>query len=311
MVEIKSISMRYGKTVALDKVSFFAKKGEILGLLGPNGAGKTTLMRILITYLYPFGGTATVDGYDILRNPLKVREIVGYMPESVPLYEEMSVEEYINFVAKARNLEGKKLYKRVNWVRETCELEEVWKHNISELSRGYRQRVGLAQTLIHNPSVLILDEPTSGLDPLQIVSIRKLIRQLAEEKTIIFSTHILQEVEALTDRIVILNNGRLIADGKKDEIISLSGVSQKMVFTVKAEKEEAEEVFRKENLGGWEFVGKVSQGYLKFSFPLGKGREYLVGVLERVFKEKNWPVGEKEVREPTLEEAFISLLKKR
>jgi ABC-2 type transport system ATP-binding protein len=304
--------MKYGNTVALDNVSFSAKKGEILGLLGPNGAGKTTLMRILTTYLYPFQGTAIVCGHDILKEPLKVREIIGYMPESVPLYEEMTVEEYINFVAKARNLEGKTLYERINWVKDTCELKEVWKHNISELSRGYRQRVGLAQALIHNPSVLILDEPTTGLDPLQIVSIRKLIRQLAEDKTIIFSTHILQEVEALTDRIVILNNGRVIADGKKNEIISLSGVSEKLVFTVKAEKEDIESLFKKEGLGGWEFIGKVSEGYLKFSFLLDKGKkDYLVGMLERIFKEKNYLIGEKEIKQPTLEEAFISLLKKR
>lgn len=210
--------MHYGPATALDHVSFQANPGEILGLLGPNGAGKTTAMRILTTYLYPSSGTATVDGFDILENPMEVRKRIGYLPETVPLYSDMRVDEYLTFVGKARALEGAKLKERLAWVSQACHLKPVWKHLLCELSKGYGQRVGLAQALIHDPKVLILDEPTSGLDPIQIVAIRTLVKSLAQEKTIIFSTHILQEVEALADRIVIINEGKLVAQGTKREL---------------------------------------------------------------------------------------------
>lgn len=218
MIDVQSLSMRYGPVVALDGVSFQANPGEILGLLGPNGAGKTTAMRILTTYLYPSSGTAKVDGLDILRDPLEVRKRIGYLPETVPLYSDMQVEEYLTFVGKARRLTGIRLQERIAWVKQACHLQSVWKHLLSELSKGYGQRVGLAQALIHDPKVLILDEPTSGLDPIQIIEIRSLIKSLAKEKTIIFSTHILQEVEVLADRIVIINEGKLVAQGTKQEL---------------------------------------------------------------------------------------------
>ena len=179
MIEVKNITMRYGKTVALDNVSFKTEKGRILGLVGPNGAGKTTLMRILTTYLYPAEGTALINGHDVTQDPLHVRKIIGYMPESVPLYDDMLVDEYLMFIGNARDFFGSRLDERLKWVKENCGLFPVWKHSISEISKGYRQRVGLAQALIHDPQVLILDEPMTGLDPLQIISIRKLIRELA------------------------------------------------------------------------------------------------------------------------------------
>lgn len=218
MINVRDLTMKYGPVTALDRVSFQAHPGEILGLLGPNGAGKTTAMRILTTYLYPSFGTATVDGFDVLENPIEVRKRLGYLPETVPLYADMQVEEYLTFVGKARRLEGKKLRERLDWVLNACQLKKVWKHLLSELSKGYGQRVGLAQALIHDPKVLILDEPTSGLDPIQIIEIRTLVKSLAKEKTIIFSTHILQEVEVLADRIVILNEGKLVAQGTKSEL---------------------------------------------------------------------------------------------
>jgi ABC-2 type transport system ATP-binding protein len=218
MIEVKNLSMQYGPVVALDGVSFQANPGEVLGLLGPNGAGKTTAMRILTTYLYPSSGTAKVDGFDILENPIEVRKSLGYLPETVPLYGDMRVDEYLTFVGRARTMERSKLTERLDWVREACQLKPVWKHLLGELSKGYGQRVGLAQALIHDPKVLILDEPTSGLDPIQIIGIRKLVKSLAQEKTIIFSTHILQEVEALADRIVIINEGKLVAQGTKREL---------------------------------------------------------------------------------------------
>jgi ABC-2 type transport system ATP-binding protein len=215
--------MNYGPTVALKKVSFRAEKGKILGLLGPNGAGKTTLMRILTSYLYPLKGTALIDGNDVTQDPLAARSVTGYMPETVPLYYDMLVDEYLMFIGKARGLSGDKLAERLTWVKENCAIDSIWKHTISEISKGYRQRVGLAQALIHDPEVLILDEPMTGLDPLQIIGIRKLVRKLAEDRTIIFSTHILQEVQALADKIVILSSGRVIADGTLKEIVAMAG----------------------------------------------------------------------------------------
>ena len=218
MIEVKDLTMHYGPVTALENVSFQANPGEVLGLLGPNGAGKTTAMRILTTYLYPSSGTAKVDGFDILEDPIEVRKRIGYLPETVPLYADMRVDEYLTFVGKARALEGAKLAQRLEWVKEACHLKPVWKHLLCELSKGFGQRVGLAQALIHDPKVLILDEPTSGLDPIQIIEIRSLVKMLAKEKTILFSTHILQEVEALADRIVIINEGKLVAQGTKQEL---------------------------------------------------------------------------------------------
>jgi ABC-2 type transport system ATP-binding protein len=205
--------MHYDHFVALDKISFQVNQGQILGLLGPNGAGKTTAMRILTTYLYPTSGTATVDGLNILEHPLEVRRRIGYLPETAPLYPDMQVEEYLRFVGRARGLQSQALASRLDWIREACGIKPIWKHPIFEISKGFRQRLGLAQALIHDPRVLILDEPTSGLDPLQIIGIRELIKSLAQEKTIIFSTHILQEVEVLADQIVIINEGKIVAQG--------------------------------------------------------------------------------------------------
>lgn len=218
MIDVQNLSMNYGSFKALDGVSFQAREKEILGLLGPNGAGKTTAMRILTTYLYPTSGTAKVEGFDILEQANEVRRLTGYLPETAPLYMDMQVEEYLSFVGSARGLEGARLAERMKWVQNACDLAFVWKHTMTELSKGYKQRVGLAQALIHDPKVLILDEPTSGLDPLQIIGIRDLIRSLAKEKIVIFSTHILSEVEAIADKIVIINEGKIIAQGSQQEL---------------------------------------------------------------------------------------------
>lgn len=218
MIDVQNLTMHYGSFIALDGISFRVREGEILGLLGPNGAGKTTAMRILTTYLYPTSGTATIDSLDILEHPIEVRKRIGYLPETAPLYLDMQTEEYLQFVAEARGVRGKKLSSRLGWVRDACGIKPIWKHTLSEISKGYRQRVGLAQALIHDPKVLIFDEPTSGLDPLQIIGIRDLIRRLAKEKTIIFSTHILQEVEVMADRIVIINEGKIVSQGTQEEL---------------------------------------------------------------------------------------------
>ncbi len=213
MIEASGLTMVYGPVVAVKDVSFVVRPGEIMGLLGPNGAGKTTILKILATQIVPTAGEAKIAGIKVLEDPIGARERLGFLPENAPLYDQMEVREYLSFVAEAR-LDPEKRGERLAWVRETCGLEEVWYVPIGELSKGFRQRVGLAQALIHDPPCLILDEPTTGLDPLQIVEIRRLIKELSREKAIIFSTHILQEVEALADWVSIINEGRLVAQGK-------------------------------------------------------------------------------------------------
>jgi ABC-2 type transport system ATP-binding protein len=218
MIEADSLVKRYGPFEAVKGVSFRVEKGQVIGLLGPNGAGKTSIMRILTCYHFPTGGAARVDGHDVLTQPHLVRQAVGYLPENAPLYDDMKVSEYLSFIADARGLSGARRAQRRELVVEACGLSEVFSRLIRRLSKGYRQRVGLAQAILHDPAVLVLDEPTSGLDPNQIVEIRALIRNLGREKTVILSTHILQEVEALCRRVLIMNAGRLIAQGTPEEI---------------------------------------------------------------------------------------------
>jgi ABC-2 type transport system ATP-binding protein len=218
MIEAASLLKRYGAFEAVKGVSFRIEAGQIVGLLGPNGAGKTSLMRILTCYHFPDGGWARVDGHDVASDPQAVRRLVGYLPENSPLYPDMKVREYLGFIARVRDLGGGAARRRLEWVVEACGLSAVYARQIRRLSRGYRQRVGLAQAMLHDPAVLVLDEPTSGLDPNQIVEIRALIRGLGERKTVLLSTHILQEVEAVCGRVLIMNAGRLAAQGTVEEI---------------------------------------------------------------------------------------------
>lgn len=309
MIEIKDISMYYGPTVALDRVSFSVQEGEILGLLGPNGAGKSTLMKILTTFIYPTHGTAQVGGHDILEHPLQVREMVGYLPENVPLYMDMRVDEYLAFVGQARGINGAALEKRFKWLREACGITSVWKHGMHELSKGYRQRVGLAQALIHHPKVLILDEPTSGLDPLQIIGIRRLVKDLAKETTIIFSTHILQEVEVLADRIVIINEGKIVSQGTRDELAEAAMKYRCHVLTVKAEKAAVERA-----LSGLRtakdiiFVDQNADGFVTFEIKSSFQSAEIGQEIDALNREKGWPVKTIAERKFNLEDMFIALL---
>ena len=218
MIEAENLVKRYGPFEAVKGVSFRIDQGQVVGLLGPNGAGKTSIMRILTCYHFPSEGTARVGSFDVVSQPRSVRQVVGYLPENAPLYDDMKVREYLGFVADVRGLAGEHRRERTEMVVDTCGLSAVFGREIRRLSKGYRQRVGLAQAILHDPAVLVLDEPTSGLDPNQIVEIRGLIRSLGEKKTVILSTHILQEVEALCRRVLIMNAGRLVAQGTPDEI---------------------------------------------------------------------------------------------
>jgi ABC-2 type transport system ATP-binding protein len=209
-VKVQGLTKIYGAQRALDNIQFEAKKGEVLGFLGPNGAGKTTTMKILTCFLPQTDGKAEICGYDVATHAMEVRQKVGYLPEHNPLYKDMYVREYLDFVANVHRVADKK--KRVAEMVERTGLGSEQHKLIAALSKGYRQRVGLAQAMLHNPEVLILDEPTSGLDPNQLIEIRKLIKELGEEKTVLFSTHIMQEVEAICDRVVIINKGKIVAD---------------------------------------------------------------------------------------------------
>jgi len=220
MIKVEGLTKRYARNVAVDNISFEVQKGQIVGFLGPNGAGKTTTMRVLTCFLPPTGGTANVAGYDVIEKPLEVKKRIGYLPETPPVYPEMEVGEYLTFVGRLKGLGGAPLAGRVKEVSEQCSIADVNKKLIGKLSKGYRQRVGLAQAIIHNPDVLVLDEPTSGLDPEQIIHTRDLIKSLSGNHTIILSTHILQEVEAMCEQVVIISKGKLVANDSVENLTS-------------------------------------------------------------------------------------------
>jgi ABC-2 type transport system ATP-binding protein len=218
MIEVESLTKRYGRATAVDGVSFRVEKGEILGFLGPNGAGKTTTMRILTCYLPPTDGTARVAGYDVFAQPLEVKKRVGYLPETPPLYPDMSVRGYLEFCSRIKGVPAKERKARVADAIEKCRVGDVQTTLIHKLSKGYRQRVGLAQAILHNPEVLILDEPTAGLDPKQIIETRELIRSLAGSHTVVLSTHILPEVSMTCGRVVIIDKGRVVAEDTPENL---------------------------------------------------------------------------------------------
>jgi ABC-2 type transport system ATP-binding protein len=211
MITVNGLTKRYARTLAVDHISFEVQKGQIVGFLGPNGAGKTTTMRILTCFLPPTDGSATVAGFDVVEHPMEVKRRIGYLPETPPLYPEMEVREYLSFVGKLKGMSGANLANRVVEVSERCAIADVSHKLLGKLSKGYRQRVGLAQAIIHNPDVLILDEPTAGLDPKQINDTRELIRSLAGDHTILLSTHILPEVEQTCEQVIIINKGKVVA----------------------------------------------------------------------------------------------------
>jgi ABC-2 type transport system ATP-binding protein len=309
MVEAKSLCMNYGTTRALVEASFVAADNQVMGLLGPNGAGKTTCMKIITTQMVPTSGTASVAGLDILTNPIEVRRRVGYLPEAAPLYNDMEVAEYLEFVGKGRGLENNNLKHRIDWVVDATKIKNVYRRPINQLSRGYRQRVGLAQALIHDPDVLILDEPTSGLDPLQIVGIRQLIKDLSATKTIIFSTHILQEVEAISDRIVIINEGRIIADGTPEELRLTSKDKASFTIELKASREEVESAFEGAPSLEIHYAG-TKNDFNKFVVDGGNYTQTQLAISDKL-KSEGWQVGQFAPKLPSLEDAFIELTKER
>jgi gliding motility-associated transport system ATP-binding protein len=306
MIQAQGLSMMYGPVKALDNVSFEVNDGEIVALLGPNGAGKSTCMKILTTYLHPTEGTATVAGFDVLENPLEVRSNIGYLPETLPLYMDMEVRSYLNFVGHARGLTGAKLKERTELVLEECALTAMYRKVIRELSKGYKQRTALAQALIHDPRVIILDEPTSGLDPHQILEIRDLIRKLATGRTVLLSTHIMQEVEASADRVIIISRGNMVANGTVDELRTQASEHDRVRVAVKGD---AKEIERKlSGIQGAQDVvsGDAVDGYAAFTVlgPPGAALWKEVGALART---ESWELRELADSPLTLEETFLTL----
>lgn len=233
MIEAKGISKSYGTTLAVDDVSFTVNRGEIVGFLGPNGAGKSTTMKVLTCYLAPTGGTALISGHDILEDPVGARNEIGYLPENTPLYEDMGVLGYLHYMAGLLGLSPARRQVRIEELVDTCGIARMAHKDIGELSKGFRQRVGLAQALLNDPPVLILDEPTSGLDPGQIVEIRELIRRIAKDKAILLSTHILPEAQNTCDRILIINEGRIVGEGTSNELLEMAAGEERYTLTLK------------------------------------------------------------------------------
>lgn len=237
MIEVKDLTKNYGERVAIDHISFSVKRGEILGFLGQNGAGKTTAMKILTCFMSATSGTASVAGYDVFENPLEVKRRIGYLPETPPVYLELLVSEYLNFIADLRAIPKGKRRQKIDAVLERCQLGSVRDRLIGNLSKGYRQRVGLAQALIHDPEVLVLDEPTVGLDPKQVTEARSLIKSFRGERTIIYSTHILSEVAATCDRIIVIDQGKLVAQEALNEMGSTGSTSRIEIVVQRANDE--------------------------------------------------------------------------
>jgi ABC-2 type transport system ATP-binding protein len=309
MIEVEGLSKRYGRNLAVDDISFRIRKGEVVGLLGPNGAGKTTTMKILTCYISASAGRASINGFDTFDQPLKVREQIGYLPESCPLYQDSDVTTYLDFCAEVRGIAPKQRRAAVDRVVSDCALGEVRFKTIGHLSKGYRQRVGLAQALLHNPPVLILDEPTSGLDPNQIRDILRLITNLGQERPVIHSTHILSEVEATSDRVLIINRGRIVAQGTPRELIaqgsgpvvfvSLHGEHCLAHIAAAPFVESAEAVALPESAA-------LPGGFTRVAVRGREGRDVSVE-LYNLAVEKGWTLSELRAETAKLEEVFSNL----
>ncbi|MBF8964635.1 gliding motility-associated ABC transporter ATP-binding subunit GldA [Pontibacter sp. FD36] len=301
-VEVKNLTKLFGSQRAVDDISFSVSQGQILGFLGPNGAGKSTTMKIATCYLPPSAGTVLVAGYDVLQDPIAVRRHVGYLPEHNPLYLDMYVHEYLQFVASVYGLKGRRSKERVQEMVELCGLTLEQGKKIGALSKGYRQRVGLAQALVHDPQVLILDEPTTGLDPNQIVEIRSLIKRIGQDKTVIFSTHIMQEVTAICDRVVIINRGKLVADS---DVASLQAGSRNEKTTL-VEFEQPIPVEALEQVPGVLTATLIEGATYRV---VSRKETDIRATLFRVAAERNWPLVGLRHEENSLEKIFQQLTK--
>ncbi len=308
MIEVRHLSRNFGAVQAIQDISFEVQKGEIVGFLGPNGAGKTTTMRILTGYIPATSGTAKVAGFDVQEESLEVRKRIGYMPENPPLYTDMTVDQYLNFVAKIKGVGGKVRKKKVDEAMEKVGITDVRKRIIKHLSKGYRQRVGLAQALVHDPEVLILDEPTIGLDPKQIREVRTLIKGLAGQHTVILSTHILPEVSMTCQRVIIINKGRVVAEDTPDNLTARLSGSERLVLEVEgpadAVKQALQAVPGVQSLS----VDRANgDGRIQLTIESGAGAD-LRKELARTVVNNGWGLLELRPIEMSLEDVFLHLV---
>ncbi|BDS08187.1 ABC transporter ATP-binding protein [Oceaniferula spumae] len=309
MIDVRNLTKRYGRHTAVNDLTFHVGAGKIVGFLGPNGAGKTTTLRMLTGYLPPSSGSASIAGYDIFRQSLKARRKIGYMPENVPLYDEMRVREYLKYRAQLKGLKGKDARNHIGEAMDLCGLTHVRRKMIKTLSKGYRQRVGLADALVHKPDLLILDEPTNGLDPNQIRSIRNLIKRLGETHTILVSTHILHEVEMTCDHVIIIDEGKIKATGSPSELVHDMRAAGKISIEVQADAETAAGAISR-----LEHVKKVIQedspdDWSRFSVLVDSGtdtRERIANLASQY----GWPIRTIHRHQSTLEDVFVELTRK-
>ena len=313
MIKVENLTKRYGRTVAVNDISFEVEKGQVVGFLGPNGAGKTTTMRVLTCFLPPTAGTASLAGFDVLEQPLEVKRRIGYLPETPPLYPEMEVAEYLTFVGRLKGVSRSAIARRVDEVSGLCAIGDMRGKLISKLSKGYRQRVGLAQAIIHNPDVLILDEPTAGLDPKQIIETRELIKDLAKAAahTIILSTHILPEVEQTCERVIIINKGQLVATDTVANLTHRLRGSESVAVELEAREGKLDSAAAQRRL---EQVAGVSRVVLKESaderatFEVESLQKRAIrGDLARAVVESGWNLNELRPLALSLEEIFLEL----
>ncbi len=303
MIAVEDLTKYYGLTLAVSRLTFEVQQGEIVGFLGPNGAGKTTTLKILAGFLPPTSGRARINGHDCLTESLAVRRSLGYLPETAPLYSDLTVSQFLRFAARAKGVEGKAERAEVDRVSEACGLAEVKHKLISSLSKGFRQRVELAQALLNNPPLLILDEPTIGLDPAQIVEIRQLIRELSGDHTVVLSSHILPEVSQLCQRVIIINKGQIVAGDTPENLSRQLGRGARLKLEVKGPA--ADIAAALQALPGVKEV--VSQGDGRFVVESGEDRE-LRPEIARLVVAKGWDLLELQAQEFTLEEVFLNLV---
>ncbi len=302
MIRVKNLTKYYGKRLAVDNISFNVEKGEIVGFLGPNAAGKTTTMRILTGFLAPTRGEAWIAGNSLLSNSLEARQHIGYFAESVPLYTDMTVRSYLEFWAKLRGLDKERIKKRVNDVVETCHLEEYRDVYIGKLSKGFRQRVGVGQAIIHEPDVLIMDEPTVGIDPIQVAMTRQLIKELGETTTILLSTHILPEVSMTCNRVIIIHEGKIIAEDKIENLSSMVGKSKRIRLEVQGPADDVTKNLRQ--IRGITSVKMVDERHHIVEYPINQ--DLRSKITEAVVK-GGWAILSMESIEMSLEDVFLKL----
>ena len=311
MITVKGLTKRYARNTAVDHISFEVQKGQIVGFLGPNGAGKTTTMRMLTCFLPPTAGSATVAGFDVLEQPMEVKRRIGYLPETPPLYPEMSAAEYLEFVGKLKGLSGPALRQRIDYVTGRCNIDDVKHKLLGKLSKGYRQRVGLAQAIIHNPDVLILDEPTAGLDPKQINETRELIKSLAGDHTILLSTHILPEVEQTCEQVIIINRGKVVATDSVQHLQNRARGVESVLVEVAGRNgslDAAEAQRRLEQVAGAGHVLAKETRDDRAIFEVENRMERSIrGDLARAVVQAGWDLNELRSAAMSLEEVFLEL----